>query len=59
LFGFLLKKTLYAPGGMAYEAIVHNHFKAGYAVKEILEDGKSLGVLLPRLEEAMKYEKSK
>ncbi|MCR5793071.1 MAG: ketopantoate reductase family protein [Lachnospiraceae bacterium] len=58
LFGHLLQKTMYAKGSMAYEAIAHNHFKAGYAVKEIVSDARKLGVLLPRLEAALDYAKN-
>ena len=55
LIGYIMRKTVYKPGSMAYEATAHNHFKAGYAVNEILEDAGSLGITLPRLEEAVNH----
>ena len=49
----LLKMTLYSPKSMAYEALAHNGFKAGYAVKEIVGEADELGVSLPRLKESL------
>ena len=52
--GKLLRKTLYAPGTMAYEALAHNHYKAGYSVKEIVKEATSSGMRLQRMESTLR-----
>ena len=52
---FIIKHTLYVPDKGFYEAIIHNHFKAGYAVKEIVDDAKKLGIKMPYMEHALKH----
>ncbi|MCR5755958.1 MAG: ketopantoate reductase family protein [Acetatifactor sp.] len=53
LLGFLLKHMMYVPGSAAYEAIAHNHFKAGFAVREVAQDAETVGITLKRLEDAL------
>ena len=44
LLASLMGKTIYKPGSPAYDAVAYNQYQAGYAVREIQADAKSLGM---------------
>jgi 2-dehydropantoate 2-reductase len=48
--GFLMGKVM-SPKGISYELVKHNHFKVGYAVKEVISDARKHGIKAPRLYE--------
>ena len=49
--GFLMSKVM-SPKGMSYALVGHNHFKVGYAVREVIADARKYGIKAPRLYEA-------
>lgn len=46
--GFLMSKVM-SPNGMSYALVKHNHFKVGYAVREVIVDARKYGIYAPRL----------
>ena len=48
--GFLMSQV-YSPKSMSYALVVHNHFKVGYAVQEVITDARKYGIKAPRLYE--------
>lgn len=49
--GFIMAHVVFSPDSMAYALMVHNHFKVGYAVQEIITAARKYGVKVPRLYE--------
>jgi 2-dehydropantoate 2-reductase len=45
----LLMSSVMSPNGMSYALIKHNHFKVGYAVREVIADARKYGINAPRL----------
>ena len=48
--GFLMSRVM-SPKGMSYALLCHNHFKVGYAVREVIADARKFGLNVPRLYE--------
>lgn len=48
--GFLMSRVM-SPKGMSYALVGHNHFKVGYAVREVIADARKYGIKAPRLYE--------
>jgi len=46
--GFMMGSVM-SPKGMRYAAVEHNHFKVGYAVREVIADARRYGIKAPRL----------
>lgn len=46
--GFIMSKVM-SPKGMSYALVKHNHFKVGYAVREVIADARKYGINAPRL----------
>jgi len=46
--GFLMSNVM-SPKGMSYALVEHNHFKVGYAVREVIADARKYGIKAPRL----------
>lgn len=46
--GFLMSKVM-SPKGLSYSLVKHNHFKVGYAVREVIADARKHGINAPRL----------
>jgi len=46
--GFLMSSVM-SPKGMTYALVGHNHFKVGYAVREVIADARKYGINAPRL----------
>jgi 2-dehydropantoate 2-reductase len=46
-----LMSNVMSPKGMSYAAVEHNHFKVGYAVREVIADARKYGIKAPRLYE--------
>ena len=44
--GSIMKNLVYRPGSPMHMAQSHNHFKPGYAIEEIKEDARNIGVIL-------------
>ena len=53
--GFLMSHVVFSPKSMSYALIVHNHFKVGYAVQEVIADARKYGIKTPRLYEAERF----
>ncbi len=53
LIASLMKNLVYKENSAAYNAIAHNHYKAGYAVMQVAKDAKQLGIVTPRLDKAL------
>lgn len=51
VFGFLMSNVVFSPKGMSYALVQHNHFKVGYAVREVIADARKYGIKAPRLYE--------
>ena len=51
VFGFLMSYVVFSPKGMSYALVQHNHFKVGYAVREVIVDARKYGIKAPRLYE--------
>jgi len=51
VFGFLMRYVVFSPKGMSYALVAHNHFKVGYAVREVIADARKYGIKAPRLYE--------
>lgn len=51
VFGFLMSNVVFSPKGMSYALVAHNHFKVGYAVREVIADARKYGIKAPRLYE--------
>jgi len=51
IVGFIMSNVM-SPKGMSYAAVEHNHFKVGYAVREVIADARKYGINAPRLFEA-------
>lgn len=47
--GFLMSNVIFSPNSMAYALVAHNHFKVGYAVKEVISEARKHGIKAPRL----------
>jgi 2-dehydropantoate 2-reductase len=46
--GFLMSNVM-SPKGRSYALVEHNHFKVGYAVREVITDARKYGINAPRL----------
>lgn len=46
---FLMSHVVFSPKSMAYALMVHNHFKVGYAVQEVIRSARKYGIKTPRL----------
>jgi Ketopantoate reductase len=46
--GFIMSNVM-SPKGMSYALVKHNHFKVGYAVREVIADARKYGINAPRL----------
>jgi 2-dehydropantoate 2-reductase len=46
--GFLMSNVM-SPKGMSYALVEHNHFKVGYAVREVIADARKYDINAPRL----------
>lgn len=51
VIGFLMSHVVFSPKTMSYALQVHNHFKVGYAVEEVITDARKYGIKAPRLYE--------
>lgn len=49
VFGFIMRKFVFAPDGMIYALVAHNYTKVGYAVQDIIAEARKLGIDAPRL----------
>lgn len=47
--GFLMGHVIFSPKSMPYALMVHNHYKVGYAVQEVIADARKYGVKTKRL----------
>jgi 2-dehydropantoate 2-reductase len=47
--GFLMSKVVYSPKSIPYALQAHNHYKVGYAVKEVISDARKHSIKAPRL----------
>lgn len=47
--GFLMSNVVFSPKSMPYALVQHNHYKVGYAVKEVISDARKYGIKTPRL----------
>jgi 2-dehydropantoate 2-reductase len=47
--GFFMSNVIFSPKSMTYALVVHNHFKVGYAVQEVISDARKYGIKAPRL----------
>lgn len=52
IVGFLMSHVVFPPKSMTYALMVHNHFKVGYAVQEVIRSARKYGIKTPRLYEA-------
>lgn len=51
VFGFLMSNVVFSPKSINYVLMEHNHFKVGYAVREVIADARKYGIKAPRLYE--------
>ena len=47
--GFLMSSVVFSPKSMTYALVAHNHFKVGYAVREVITEARKHGIEVPRL----------
>ncbi|WP_238652463.1 ketopantoate reductase family protein [Paenibacillus piscarius] len=53
LLGTLFNKVIFAKGSLARLFMEYNNSKAGFAIHEVVREGKKLGIALPRLTAAL------